>query len=334
MIRFRLDNKKVFTKGFSLLRERLKNRYYTSVSVFSADFGAVFSKTIGLPVAADNAEIQAHVAGEALAKELVSEVKSKKALAKRIIKYVQGSLEDAMRKESELCQRPYERELRDLDLLLENSTRSRRDSLVEFSNEGVSENEKESQKSLDGLSSRAQSKDKVALPQNTSSASSQAIAITNGSAKRAAGHRFTPDGPGAAAVNGGSIRQALIETEGSANTLDFMSTSDPRQENQEPQTPSPGPFSQSQPLSHGGVPWYMEPFDPDGTTVHDERWTGRELVRGMSEELSDMDEDELSGLVDGEKQGAEDDALRVEAAAKTAARRKAAAARRKRNRGW
>ena len=44
----------------------------------------------------------------------------------------------------------------------------------------------------------------------------------------------------------------------------------------------------------------MEPFDPRGTTVYEERWTGRDVARGMSEELSDMDEDELSGLVDGD----------------------------------
>lgn len=44
----------------------------------------------------------------------------------------------------------------------------------------------------------------------------------------------------------------------------------------------------------------MESFNPDGTTIEEERWTGRDLVRSMSEELSDMDEDkveELSELV-------------------------------------
>jgi NuA3 HAT complex component NTO1 len=33
-----------------------------------------------------------------------------------------------------------------------------------------------------------------------------------------------------------------------------------------------------------------------GTTVHEERYTGREVMRDMSEELSDMDEDTLMGL--------------------------------------
>jgi NuA3 HAT complex component NTO1 len=48
--------------------------------------------------------------------------------------------------------------------------------------------------------------------------------------------------------------------------------------------------------TNGGVAWYLTPFDPMGTTVHEERYTGREVMRDMSEELSDMDEDTLMGL--------------------------------------
>ncbi|KAI9789083.1 MAG: nuA3 HAT complex component nto1 [Candelina submexicana] len=58
------------------------------------------------------------------------------------------------------------------------------------------------------------------------------------------------------------------------------------------------------PLSQGGIPWYMKPFDPIGTTIHEERWTGREVVRGMSEELSEIDDEELRGLVDEEMEEA------------------------------
>ena len=66
---------------------------------------------------------------------------------------------------------------------------------------------------------------------------------------------------------------------------------------QEP--PSP-PMSmegnQAATISQGGIPWYVEAFDPVGTTIHDERWMGQEVLRAMSEELSEMDEDELTGL--------------------------------------
>jgi NuA3 HAT complex component NTO1 len=34
----------------------------------------------------------------------------------------------------------------------------------------------------------------------------------------------------------------------------------------------------------------------DNTTIYEERWTGRDVLRGMSEELSELDEDELEDL--------------------------------------
>jgi NuA3 HAT complex component NTO1 len=77
-------------------------------------------------------------------------------------------------------------------------------------------------------------------------------------------------------------------------------------------TPPTSPSSSSEgeataPLAHGGIPWYMQPFDPIGTIIHEERWTGREVLRGMSEELSEIDDDELRGLVDNDPDGSSQD---------------------------
>ena len=49
-------------------------------------------------------------------------------------------------------------------------------------------------------------------------------------------------------------------------------------------------------FADGGVPWYLTPFDPEGTTVYAERYTGRAVLREMSEELSDMDDETLTEL--------------------------------------
>ncbi|KAF2858547.1 hypothetical protein K470DRAFT_259726 [Piedraia hortae CBS 480.64] len=57
-------------------------------------------------------------------------------------------------------------------------------------------------------------------------------------------------------------------------------------------TPDPGQDL----FARGGVPWYLELFDPEGTTIHEERYTGREVLRDMSEELTDMDEQTLTEL--------------------------------------
>jgi NuA3 HAT complex component NTO1 len=99
------------------------------VSTFSADFGTVFSSAIGLPTIETSSDVQAQMDGTTFAKDLSSEQKRRK-LAKRIVKAVQYGLEDATRKESELCRKPFEKELRELDLPLENSNLSRRDSIT------------------------------------------------------------------------------------------------------------------------------------------------------------------------------------------------------------
>lgn len=49
-------------------------------------------------------------------------------------------------------------------------------------------------------------------------------------------------------------------------------------------------------LTEGGVPWYLKNFEPDGTTAIEEQWAGRDAVRSLSEELTDMDEEELNDL--------------------------------------
>ncbi|KAH9900615.1 bromodomain and PHD finger-containing protein [Xylariomycetidae sp. FL2044] len=49
-------------------------------------------------------------------------------------------------------------------------------------------------------------------------------------------------------------------------------------------------------LTEGGVAWYLQDFEPEGTSAVQEKWTGRDAVRSLSEELTEIDEDELKGL--------------------------------------
>jgi NuA3 HAT complex component NTO1 len=67
----------------------------------------------------------------------------------------------------------------------------------------------------------------------------------------------------------------------------------------------------------------VEQFDPDGTTIHEERWTGPEVLRGMSEELSEMDEEELQGLggKNFDEEGNAVEASTVDAASMVAAKK-------------
>jgi NuA3 HAT complex component NTO1 len=58
---------------------------------------------------------------------------------------------------------------------------------------------------------------------------------------------------------------------------------------------APPAVAPEDPWAHGGLPWYLQLFDIDGTTVHEERWSGRNAV---SEELTDLDEEEVAVLCD------------------------------------
>ena len=319
----RLDGaKKIFQEGFSVLGSRLKERYYTSVAAFSADFSVVLSTTMGLPMAADRLEIEAHFAGD---RELILEFRNRRTVAKRILRAVQNALQEAMYNESELSGRPFEKELRDLDLLCENGMRSRRDSIAGSLGEPASDHGREVTRLSNGTTDEWQNNNDLEAAQDS-------IEVELASKSINQNHHPTPDDSNSTPPSNG-INIGHHMPNGTAELPGGRSSED----NVGPPTPPLSSAGQLQALSGGGIPWYMEPFDPDGTTIHEERWTGRELVRGMSEELSDMDEAELSGLVIDETaeapQGQEERPSDAERAAKAEARRKAAA-RRKRNRGW
>ena len=302
------------------------------------------------------------------------EYKEKKKLAKRIIKAVQGPLEEAMRKESEIRQKPFEKELRDLDLLLESSLLSRHDSQRGSVVGDVSDAEADEPRisAQNGSHSRSRGSSDVTIdgelaatrlneqkydsasagdnrpipailgsnPQALKGAEPVAVqmnGIDSVSTKHAAAHQHpTPEDSNNTPpmLNGETSEDQ--RPNGVAHDSAFGQSTGAVQ-HVEPPTPPLSSGGDPQPLSNGGIPWYMDPFDPEGTTIQEERWTGRELVRGMSEELSDMDEEELLGLVDGDMadtaQGLGAATLTPDAA-KVAVSRRKAAAKRKRWRGY
>lgn len=309
-------------------------RSYTSVSAFSVEFGAIFSDAIGLPVAVDTAEVQAHISNEVSSKDTTPEYKETKKLAKRIIKAVQGSLEDAMRKESELCRRPFEKELRGLGLL-ENSVLSRRDSLANSLGDEFSDSHPDNLKprnrgshldespQLNSLNTMTDQNTGVPRFEHPTEIISQVLAgiIYPGSSFQQESSRLglgppaemdidgRPTSDTAAAYHATSERSTDTYSklsnsyEGREHRKSIISSSVHQEAKTSHQAEPPSPPLSSEGDSqtfNGGIPWYMAVFDPVGTTIQEERWTGRELVRGMSEELTDMDEEELSGLVDTE----------------------------------
>lgn len=259
-----MDGKGTFAAGLLCIRKRLEERFYPSVASFSADLASLFTSEIGVGSAGDTAELQEQIAGRASG--LSIEQREKRKLAKRIIKAIQPALEDAIRKESELNRKPFEKELKELDMILDHSVMSRRDSI---DMEGDTEMDIAQPDAMEGVEETGDASEAPAELQ-----------LADG---------IAPDQEVATEEGNGEEPAAEEGTKPNINTTYHRHP-----------TPELTEEDQQLPLARGGIQWYMQPFDPVGTTIHEERWTGRDVMRGMSEELSELDEDELQDLVDDE----------------------------------
>lgn len=322
------------------IEENLSVRYYTSVAVFSEDFGAAVNVILGSPPIADSPADEPQPNGEVSSKELTADYKAKKMLANRIIKAVKGLLEEAMRKESELRRKPFEKELRDLDRLFDSSVRSRRDSTTNSQLGNGDTDVALGRPNMNGDTLQySDYKDQSAMEMEIDpavirasrrrlSVGSPVNTTTRAESARQSGHRQQPTPDSMPPTNGVSSDDS--KSNGTQTSIELPP---------EPVTPPLSSRGDIQPLSHGGIPWYMETFDPVGTTIEEERWTGRELVRGMSEDLSDMDEEELSGLVEADEVGVRlysslANGSLLPAAKAVDAKKRKAAAKKKRRRGF
>ncbi|KAL3462345.1 hypothetical protein BJX64DRAFT_141500 [Aspergillus heterothallicus] len=315
-----LDSKGIFRPGLAAVRAKLDQRYYPSVSSFSAHLASVFTSEIGVQPAGDTAELQMQISGRA--PELSLEQREKRKMAKRIIKAIQPALEDAIRKESELNRQPFEQELKDLDVMLENSLLSGRgseidsgertgeDSFDKVEKMEVTESNVHDTEGHPGASAKPDPQDEPMEEQ----ANENEPAVDEKQPPEASSEPQLMDidatEEGTPAISGfdsatsptaraPDVAQRDVTAETTEN-IEETKTPVPDQKTEVTKVPPSPPIlqgDQQNPLSQGGIQWYMQPFDPNGTTIHEERWTGREVMRGLSEELSELDEDELKDLV-------------------------------------
>ncbi|OJJ07036.1 hypothetical protein ASPVEDRAFT_33286 [Aspergillus versicolor CBS 583.65] len=321
-----LDSKGIFRQGLFAIRTKLEQRYYTSVSSFSAHLASVFTSEIGVQPAGDTAELQMQISGRA--PELSLEQREKRKMAKRIIKAIQPALEDAIRKESELNRQPFEQELKDLDVMLGDSVLSGRGSEIDSAERTGDETfeKPEPEKSEPGenpdkmdlepdFTAKSESLEKP--PESTADSTAPEDNLQSQLSESQHAEAVVTDENASTEPTATNDAAAILVQPQSETQLEAAPESTgyaeernqpaPEQANEAPQVPlSPPPLQGDQHhfLAQGGIQWYMQPFDPVGTTIHEERWTGREVMRGLSEELSELDEEELNDLVDDDELGA------------------------------
>ncbi len=286
-------DKGLFRSSLLALRDKVLRKEHTTVASFSNDVVLAINSEFGNS-AASISELIALVSGRA--EDMSAEERDRRTLARRIVKGIEPLIEAATRKEAELNGRPYAEQIREMDEAL----LSRRGSMAQ-SIELPALDSVEMKPGL-GIASPVDGDVEMADAPIAAEELPQIEPITKDS------H--------ALAGQVDLVKQEDLTLEGqlgSANTPPasmngfrpelHLNGDIPSEEIQQVEPPTP-PMSlqghaQSLPIE-GGIPWYVEQFDPEGTTIFEERWTGPEVLRDMSEELSEMDEDELQGLGPGD----------------------------------
>ncbi|KAK6440157.1 hypothetical protein LTR95_003613 [Oleoguttula sp. CCFEE 5521] len=302
----KLDEKsKMFTPGLDVLAHRLRERYYTSVSEFSKDISRVLSSRMNAGENADGTDegdLQAFKdkldevpAGTAEHHALPSDVKELKKLVKRIVKAVQELTQEALKKEGELRGLQHEETMRKIESLAMFSADITR-SIELDANENTIHPYAPS--ATAGASPDDQDVEMQDVDERTDEAiirlkfagSDDTIAVANSKptpTSQAGSSASSTHNGGNQSANLGQPPHKPIEP------LSPPVSTDSHAQQARPSTSTGDP---SDVFANGGIAWYLEPFDVIGTTVHEERYTGRAVMRDMSEQLSDMDEDTLLGL--------------------------------------
>ncbi|KAK5692907.1 hypothetical protein LTR97_010383 [Elasticomyces elasticus] len=299
----KLDEKtRMFTAGFDELALRLRERFYTSVQNFSVDFSAEVSKvlaqysdheeTADADIEAIHNLLHEVKPGTAEHHALTTEQKAIKTLAKRIVKAVKEPLEDALKKEAELKGREHEDAIRKLD------------SMGIFASEKNGEADEDIGNGLPGkrrsdsnLSAVAGASPDIVDGGDTEmldadERTDEAVMLLNIAGKDETvpvpARKHTPTSKSASLASSNHHQHAMKPTEPLSPPISTDSNA--------VKLSTEAVALDDDVFAQGGVPWYLTPFDPVGTTVHEERYTGREVLRDMTEELSDMDEDTLTEL--------------------------------------
>jgi NuA3 HAT complex component NTO1 len=277
------DGKGYFSEGFQDLRTKLESRHYTSVSVFSTDLITIFDRAIGVATSLMTGNMS-EMRGTPLYRSLTAEQKERKKVAGRILRSVQPLLADAKRKELELAGgKPFEKELQDLNDMFNMNQLVRRSSLAMSVDDEMAD--------MDITLEPASTENGYVLTNGTKE--TQDVTMLD-LAPAAHGYSSAHDAP----LSPNSNKKFSAEPSGdSPQRMAELITNGHHVPLSPPSSADGNPLSW---LVNGGRPWYLEPVDLSGITLHEERWTGQEVLRELSEELSELDDEAMEGLEYGE----------------------------------
>jgi NuA3 HAT complex component NTO1 len=277
------SNYNYFKKGLSEIQARLELREYVTVSSFATDFGHVLNEVVFAPEAEEELPLRPSEVLNEVSSKPKDLRKEKTTRAKRIIKLLLPDFQEAAKKLADLGHHAPDDEKRQVEDILETCLQQpSKLNRVHGGQVGESEDETGLTANAGDKSEDTEMVDADAAPERAVSEQKSAIVLQITSEDGTHLAKRHSDSPGAA----GTVPD--LSNSGSTNA---GST------NHGPLTPPTSEKEMTGPLANGGIPWYMSPFDPIGTTIHDDQWSGQD-DRGISEELSELDDDIVNGLVD------------------------------------
>ncbi len=283
---------------------------------FAHDFSDIFRNgIISEPPVRPETAVSRELERGSTIKKTPLDIKERRRLGKRIIKAIQPQLEAAVKSEAEISGKPIDRHIKDLVELLDSSYAAGQDSISVSLGDAASVGDIDVDQDID-MADAEQSK-----PENLQTLHGDLDKATVSGTRDV--DMLDVDAPGEevneeaslALHNGGdtiNTDTALVEVDGNvaqkaSHTNGSKNTNTPPDTNgyisthnddNQPAPPTP-PISngdinadQGDILANGGIPYYLKDFQPEGTSLV----PGGDMMSSFSEELSEMDDEELRGL--------------------------------------
>lgn len=311
-------DKNLFHDGLLKLQSRVDERLYTTTLAFAQDLCEVIHLGINTePKPEPEAQPKFDTVVVPPHKTDFSDHRDRKKLGKRIFKAVQPQLEAALRLEAEISHRPLDSLKQELEAMVEASLELRQNTIaanadVEQSQDTIMVDSSNAEITVgelaDGDASANSGEQGDAAMADVDDEKVKEIDDTKGHPSSVGDQ---PTIEGIPSSNGSVVGHETFEQKpADSMTTDMKPLDTPPSTNGyvaathsiQPGPPTPpqsnGSLGHEQinTLTDGGIPWYLKGFEPEGTSVIQSQWPGREAVRSLSEELTEIDEDELKGL--------------------------------------
>ncbi|KAI0526248.1 hypothetical protein F5B22DRAFT_632788 [Xylaria bambusicola] len=316
-------DKNLFYESLLPISSRIDERYYTTTLTLARDLCDVIHTGINTePDAFIDTSHNPALNLTLSSKADFSDYRDRKKLGKRILKAVQPQLEMALRLEAEANHRPFEVLKLELETMIEVSLEYRpKPATTEGDGEGeksqdvimvdssstviavagmnhhsvTTGDESEDITMADASNQNASTDGNIEVDTSVIEADTKfegTQATTSGSPVLDSGAGVAESKPDVGSMND---RQSINTPPATNGYITVPTASQPAP----PTPPQSNGSLGGQPmdaLTNGGVIWYLQEFEPEGTSAAQEQWNGRNVMRSLSEELTEIDDDELKGL--------------------------------------